>query len=293
MKFHGCGTALVTPFTEAGSLDESALRALVGRQIEGGIDFLVPCGTTGESPTLGLEEHLRVVRITIEEADGKVPVLAGAGGYNTADVIELAKKVEQLGADGILSVTPYYNKPTQEGLVQHYTAVSSAVRIPLIVYSVPGRTGVNVEAATIKRLSEIGNVTGIKEASGNIAQIGRICAESQDDFTVLSGDDALALAVLALGGQGLISVVSNVIPREMTDLVKAGLAGDFVRCRQIHRRWLLLMDAMFIESNPGPVKMAMAAMGLLKPVWRLPMVAPLPGSQKQLELILREGGLSV
>lgn len=293
MKFHGCGTALVTPFTEAGSLDESALRALVGRQIEGGIDFLVPCGTTGESPTLGLEEHLRVVRITIEEADGKVPVLAGAGGYNTADVIELAKKVEQLGADGILSVTPYYNKPTQEGLVQHYTAVSSAVRIPLIVYSVPGRTGVNVEAATIKRLSEIGNVTGIKEASGNIAQIGRICAESPDDFTVLSGDDALALAVLALGGHGLISVVSNVIPREMTDLVKAGLAGDFVRCRQIHRRWLLLMDAMFIESNPGPVKMAMAAMGLLKPVWRLPMVAPLPGSQKQLELILREGGLSV
>lgn len=289
--FQGCGTALVTPFQADGSLDESALRALVRRQIEAGINFLVPCGTTGESPTLTREEHLRVVAVTVEESGGKVPVLAGAGGYNTAEVIELGLQVQKLGADGILSVTPYYNKPTQEGLVQHYAAIEKALRIPIVVYSVQGRTGVNVEPATVQRLSELDGICGIKEASGNIAQIGRICAEAAEGLDVLSGDDALTLPVLALGGKGLISVASNVIPGEMTQLVSAGLKGDFAHCRNLHRRYLALMDVLFIESNPGPVKAAMAALGLLQPVWRLPLVAPLPQSRQRIENVLKEGGL--
>jgi 4-hydroxy-tetrahydrodipicolinate synthase len=291
MKFRGCGTALVTPFHADGTLDEAALRALVKRQIEAGIDFLVPCGTTGESPTLRPEEHLRVVQITLEANDGRVPVLAGAGGYNTHEVIHLAAEVRSLGADGILSVTPYYNKPTQEGLVQHYTAISNAVDIPVIVYSVQGRTGVNVEPSTVKRLSGLSGIVGIKEASGNVNQIGRICAEAADGFAVLSGDDALTLPVLSLGGHGLISVASNVIPKQMTELVKAGVSGDFARCRALHRQWLPLMDVLFVESNPIPVKAAMAAMGLLQPVYRLPLVAPSQSSQTRVEDTLRAGGL--
>lgn len=291
MKFQGCGTALVTPFRDDGALDEPCLRALVQRQIEGGIDFLVPCGTTGESPVLTRDEHLRVVKVTVEEAKGRTPVLAGAGGYHTAEVIELAQEVERLGADGILSVTPYYNKPTQEGLYQHFAAIDAALKIPVIVYSVQGRTGVNVEPATVRRLSALSRITGIKEASGSITQIGRICGEALEGFAVLSGDDALTLPTLALGGHGLISVASNVIPRETTELVRAGKEGDFARCRELHRRWLTLMDVLFIESNPGPVKAALASMGLLKPVWRLPLVPPQPASQSRIESVLREGGL--
>ncbi|MBX5496828.1 MAG: 4-hydroxy-tetrahydrodipicolinate synthase, partial [Bryobacteraceae bacterium] len=212
--FTGCGTALVTPFKQDQSLDESTLRALVRRQIEAGINFLVPCGTTGESPTLTRAEHLRVVEIVLEEAKGVVPVLAGAGGYNTAEVIELARELEVMGADGILSVTPYYNKPTQEGLYQHYRAIASSVNLPIIVYSVQGRTGVNVEPATLVRLSEIDNIVGVKEASGNIAQIASVIHRVPERLLVLSGDDAITLPVIALGGRGVISVVSNQIPGE-------------------------------------------------------------------------------
>ena len=289
--FKGCGTALVTPFTQDGALDENTLRSLVRRQIEAGINFLVPCGTTGENPTLTREEHLRVVEITLEEAKGVVPVLAGAGGYNTTEVIELAKEVEALGADGILSVTPYYNKPTQEGLYQHYKAVASAIALPVIVYSVQGRTGVNVEPLTLKRLAEIDNIVGVKEASGNISQIAAVVHHVPERFDVLSGDDAVAMPVIALGGRGLISVSSNEIPAEMTQLVRSALNGDFAAARGIQRRYFPLLEVNFVESNPIPVKAAMALMGLLEPVWRLPLVAPLPGSQKKIEKVLDELGL--
>src|SRR6266571_1760606 len=223
--FTGCGTALVTPFRRDLSLDEETLRKLIRRQIEAGINFLVPCGTTGESPTLTRAEHLRVVEITLEEAKGKVPVLAGAGGYNTHEVIELARELESMGADGILSVTPYYNKPTQEGLYQHYQAIAGAVRLPIVVYSVQGRTGVNVEPGTLKRLAEIDYIVGVKEASGNISQMAQVIQQVPSSFTVLSGDDSITIPLVALGGKGIISVVSNEIPEEMTLLARAALAG--------------------------------------------------------------------
>ncbi len=284
--FTGCGTAMVTPFKEDLSLDEATLRALIRRQIEAGIDFLVPCGTTGESPTLTHEEHLRVVEITVQEAKGKVPVVAGAGGYNTAEVIALAKAIEALGADGLLSVTPYYNKPMQEGLYQHYKAISSATKLPIIVYSVQGRTGVNVEPATLKRLSEFENIVGVKEASGNISQMSAVLSQVPSEFDVLSGDDAITLPLIALGGRGVISVVSNEIPAEMTQLARLANAGDFAGARALHRKWLPLMDINFVESNPMPVKAAMAAMGLLKPIYRLPMVPPQPRSIQKIEAVL-------
>ena len=272
--FTGCGTAMVTPFHPDGSLDEATLRLLVQRQLDAGIDFLVPCGTTGESPTLSHEEHLRVVEITLELAKGRVPVLAGAGGYNTAEVISLAQELAAVGVDGILSVTPYYNKPTQEGLYQHYKALASAVSLPIILYSVQGRTGVNIEPATVKRLASVENIVGIKEASGNIAQMAAILNAVHSDFLVFSGDDAIAVPLIALGGRGVISVASNEIPAEMTLLTRLALQNDFPAARQLHRRYLSLMEVNFVESNPIPVKAAMAELGLLKPVWRLPLVAP-------------------
>jgi len=221
--FTGCGTALVTPFQGDQSLDEATLRRLVRRQIEAGIDFLVPCGTTGESPTLTHAEHLRVVEITLQEAKGRVPVLAGAGGYNTREVVELASELEEMGVDGILSVTPYYNKPTPEGLYQHYKAIAAAIDLPIIVYSIQGRTGINVEPATLARLAQIKNIIGVKEASGNIAQMAAIIGLVPGDFTVLCGDDPITIALMALGGRGVISVVSNQIPAEMTQLAHACL----------------------------------------------------------------------
>jgi 4-hydroxy-tetrahydrodipicolinate synthase len=265
---------MVTPFHPDGCLDEATLRLLVQRQLDAGIDFLVPCGTTGESPTLSHEEHLRVVEITLELAKGRVPVLAGAGGYNTAEVISLAQELAALGVDGILSVTPYYNKPTQEGLYQHYKALASAVSLPIILYSVQGRTGVNIEPATVKRLASVENIVGIKEASGNIAQMAAILNAVHSDFLVFSGDDAIAVPLIALGGRGVISVASNEIPAEMTLLTRLALQNDFPAARQLHRRYLSLMEVNFVESNPIPVKAAMAELGLLKPVWRLPLVAP-------------------
>src|SRR5215472_14298989 len=231
--FTGCGTALITPFRTDLSLDEDALRRLVRRQIDAGINFLVPCGTTGESPTLTRAEHLRVIGITLEEANGKVPVLGGAGGYNTHEVIELARELERMGASGILSVTPYYNKPTQEGLYQHYKAIAAAVRLPIVVYSVQGRTGVNVEPATLARLAQIDNIVGVKEASGNISQMANVIHEVPEDFIVLSGDDSITIPLIALGGRGVISVVSNQIPAEMTQLAQACLKGDFETARKI------------------------------------------------------------
>jgi 4-hydroxy-tetrahydrodipicolinate synthase len=289
--FTGCGTAMVTPFRRDGSLDENILRDLIQRQIDAGIDFLVPCGTTGESPTLTHEEHLRVVQITVEVAARRVPVLAGAGGYNTAEVIAMAREIAAIGADGILSVTPYYNKPTQEGLYQHYRAIAQGVPLPIILYSVQGRTGVNIEPATVKRLAAIENIIGIKEASGSIAQMSTVLNNVPDDFIVLSGDDAIALPLAALGGRGVISVVSNEIPAEMTRLAHLANAGNFAAAREIHRRFLPLMEINFVETNPGPAKAAMAEMGLLEPVWRLPLVAPREENQARIRGVLESLGL--
>ncbi len=289
--FTGCGTALVTPFDRNQALDEGTLRTLVRRQIESGIDFLVPCGTTGESPTLSRAEHLRVVEITLEEAAEKVPVLAGAGGYNTREVIELARELERMGVDGILSVTPYYNKPTQEGLYQHYRAIASAIRLPIVVYSVQGRTGINVEPATLARLAQIENIVGVKEASGNISQMANVLQEVPSDFIVLSGDDAITIPLMALGGRGVISVVSNEIPAEMTALAQACLRGDFEAARRVQRRYLPLMNVNFVESNPIPVKAAMGLMGLLTPVMRLPMCAPSGDNLRKIEKVLETAGL--
>lgn len=289
--FTGCGTALVTPFRRDLSLDEETLRALVRRQIDAGIDFLVPCGTTGESPTLTRAEHLRVVGIALEETRGKVPVLAGAGGYNTSEVIELARELERMGVAGILSVTPYYNKPTQEGLYQHYKAIAAGIRLPIVLYSVQGRTGVNIEPATMARLAAIENIVGVKEASGNLGQVATILNEVPATFTVLSGDDAVTLPLMALGGRGIVSVVSNQIPGEMTQLAQACLRGDFETARRLQARYLPLMNVNFVESNPIPVKAAMGLMGLLEPVYRLPLTPPSPANLARIAKVLEAAGL--
>ena len=292
MLFTGCGTALVTPFRKDLSLDEEALRKLARRQVEAGINFLVPCGTTGESPTLSKAELRRVVEITIEEARrGKIRVVAGAGGYNTAEVIERARDYEAMGADGILSVSPYYNKPTQEGLYQHYKAIAEAISLPIILYNIPGRTGVNIEPATIRRLSEIDNIVGVKEASGNIAQMAVILDMVPDDFVVLSGDDGITIPLMSLGGRGLISVASNEIPAEMTRIAQLCLGNDFAAAREIHRKYFRLMEANFIETNPGPVKAALGLMGLLDPYFRLPLVAPRPENLEKIRGALEAVGL--
>jgi len=291
MLFQGCGTAMVTPFRKDGALDELNLRSLVKRQIQEGINFLVPCGTTGENPTLTHQEHLRVIEITLEEAKGRVPVLAGAGGYNTAEVIETAREIKAMGADGILSVTPYYNKPTQEGLYQHFKAIASAVRLPIIVYSVQGRTGVNVEPATLKRLAEIDYIVGVKEASGNISQMAQVVHQIPSTFAVLCGDDSIAIPLIALGGHGVVSVVSNEIPREFTKLIQRALSNDFAGARELQRQYLPLMEVNFVESNPIPVKAAMAFMGLLEPVWRLPLCPPSPANLAKIEKVVEALGL--
>jgi len=289
--FTGCGTALVTPFCKDLSLDEKALRRLVKRQIDAGINFLVPCGTTGESPTLTHHELRRVIEITLEEARGKVRVVAGAGGYNTKEVIERARDYEAMGADGILSVSPYYNKPTQEGLYQHYKAIAEAISLPIILYNIPGRTGVNIEPSTVKRLAEIDNIVGVKEASGSISQMAVVLDSVPDGFLVLSGDDAITIPLMSLGGKGLISVTSNEIPAEMTRLTQLCLENDFAVAREIHRRYFRLMEANFVETNPGPVKAALGLMGLLDPVFRLPLVAPKPENLAKIRSALEAVGL--
>lgn len=292
--FQGCGTALATPFTSGAELDEAAFRLLLQFQIEQGIDFLVPCGTTGETPTLAPAEHLRLIEIAVEVARAaprRVPVLGGAGGNNTAHVVELAQAVEKLGADGVLSVAPYYNKPTQEGLYQHFAAVARAVKLPVVVYNVPGRTGSNLEAATTLRLAAIPNVVAVKEASGNLAQMAAILAGARAGFELLSGDDALTLPILALGGQGLISVVANAVPGAMAELVKRARTGDFAGARTLHYRHLALMEAAFCESSPGPIKCMLARMGYGQEVLRLPLVPVRPDSRERIHRVLEELGL--
>lgn len=289
----GCGTALVTPFSPDGNrLDEAAFRRLLRYQIDSGIHFLIPCGTTGESPTLSHQETLRVVEMTVAEAKpARIPVYAGAGGNNTAKIIELAREYRGLGVDGILSVSPYYNKPTQEGIYQHYRAIAEAVPLPIIVYNVPGRTGSNVEPATLARLAHIDNIVAVKEASGNITQMAEIANLIPDGFALLSGDDAITLPLMALGGVGVISVASNEAPAEMSKMVDAALRADFAEARRLHRKLLPLMQINFVESSPGPVKAALAMMGLIEESYRLPLVPIKSESKAKVQAILKQMGL--
>jgi 4-hydroxy-tetrahydrodipicolinate synthase len=284
----GLGTALVTPFTTGGAVDESAVRRLARRQIEEGVHFLVPCGTTGESPTLTRDEHLRVIELVLDEARGRVPVLGGAGGYNTHEVAELAADIERLGAQGILSVTPYYNKPTQAGLIRHYEAIAERTSLPIVLYNVPGRTGCNIEPRTVARLAAVSNIVGVKEASGNMTQMCEVCRVVPDEFIVLSGDDALALPLMAVGGRGVISVASNVAPGSMARMIEAAERGDFRAARAQHQRLLRLMLVNFVESNPIPVKASMARLGLLEETYRLPMVPPSDATRAALEEVLTD-----
>ncbi|MEO8071445.1 MAG: 4-hydroxy-tetrahydrodipicolinate synthase [Acidobacteriota bacterium] len=293
LSFTGVGTALVTPFTRSGALDEAAVRRLAERQAAAGMHFLVPCGTTGEAPTLSDDERRRVVEIVAEAVEGRAMVLAGAGGYDTRHVIQSIGQLETAGANGILSVTPYYNKPTQEGLYQHYRAISDSTRLPIIVYNVPGRTGCNIEPVTLARLAKLSNIVGVKEASGNMQQMVEICRLLPSDFIVLSGDDALTLPLMAIGGRGVISVASNEAPSEMVQMVEAAERGDFSTARVWHEKLLALMQVNFVESSPGPVKFAMAAMGLCEAAYRLPMVSPRPQSQEQILAVLRELGMPI
>jgi 4-hydroxy-tetrahydrodipicolinate synthase len=272
--FTGLGTALVTPFTTDGSIDDAAVRRLVRRQIEAGVHFVSPCGTTGEAPTLSHSEKLRVVQLVVDEAAGRVPVLAGAGGYDTREVIALAREFESIGVDGILSVTPYYNKPTQEGLFQHYKAISEGTSLPIVLYNVPGRTGVNLEVATVTRLSALGNIVGVKESSCNVVQMSEILTAVRAEFLLISGDDPLAVAVMAIGGRGLISVASNAVPGEMVQIIELAEKGDLAAARRLHGWLLPFLLANFVEANPIPIKAAMAAMGLLEEAYRLPLVPP-------------------
>jgi 4-hydroxy-tetrahydrodipicolinate synthase len=291
LDIRGCGTALVTPFRKDGTLDLDALRRLVQFQLRAGIDFLVPCGTTGETPTLEHAEYVAVVRTVVQEAGGKVPVIAGVGGNNTRKLIDLAAEVGGLGIQGILSVAPYYNKPTQEGLYQHFRAIAESTNLPMILYNVPGRTSSNIEPATLARLSKIANIIGIKEASGSIVQQMEVLAALPPAFRVLSGDDAFTFPLMALGGVGIISVVSNEIPAEMTRLAHLLLEGKLEAARQLHFNLLPLMQVNFIETNPIPVKAALAMMGMIEEVYRLPMVPMKAENRTKLENVLAAQGL--
>ncbi|MGE0593901.1 MAG: 4-hydroxy-tetrahydrodipicolinate synthase [Vicinamibacterales bacterium] len=285
--FTGLGTALVTPFRSDGSIDESAVRRLVARQVDAGVHFVSPCGTTGEAPTLSRAEKLRIAELVVEEVAGRVPVLAGAGGYDTREIIDLVQALERVGATGILSVTPYYNKPTQEGLYQHYRAIAGATSLPIVLYNVPGRTGVNLEVATVARLAEIPNIVGVKEASANVVQMCDIIAAVPEDFLMLGGDDPLTVAVMAIGGRGMVSVASNEAPAEMTQLVEMCERGDYAAARRLHAWLLPLIQVNFVEANPIPVKAAMAAMGLLDEVYRLPLVGPGDRTRERIAQVLQ------
>ena len=292
MQFRGCGTALVTPFRQDSSIDETALRNLVAWQVESGIDFLVPCGTTGETPTLSHDEWLRVIAITVEVVAGRCPIVAGATSNSTNDAVSKAKELAALpGVNGILTASPYYNKPTQEGQYRHFRAIAEAVGKPIILYNVPGRTGANIEPATLARLAEVPNIAGVKEASGNISQMAEVCNAVPEHFAVLSGDDAVTLPLIALGGVGIISVASNEIPREMSDMTRAALNNDWETARRIHRKYLPLMLANFVESNPMPVKAVLAMMGKLEEVYRLPMVPMRRDTRSKLQKVAAEAGL--
>jgi 4-hydroxy-tetrahydrodipicolinate synthase len=285
--FTGVGTALITPFAKDGSLDESAVKRLAKRQIDGGVHFLSPCGTTGEAPTLTHRDKLRVVELVVEEANGRVPVLAGAGGYDTKEVIELARDMERVGVNGILSVTPYYNKPTPEGLYQHFKAIAEGTRLPIVLYNVPGRTGINMDVKTTVRLSQIPNIVGIK-APGDLPQVSEIIAATHEDFLVLSGDDPVAVAHMAVGGKGVVSVASNEAPAEMAQIVELCERGDYAAARKLHHWLLPLIQVNFIESNPIPCKAAMAAMGLVEESYRLPMVPPSAAAREKIMSVLQQ-----
>jgi len=290
-QFTGVGSALVTPFSKSGDIDEQAVRRLGRRQIDNGAHFLVPVGTTGENPTLDTRERIRMVEILVDEARGQAPVLAGCGGYNTREIVNLAKEMANAGADGLLSVTPYYSKPTQEGIVQHFRTIADATRLPVVLYNIPGRTGVNIETPTIARLAQVPNIVGVKEASGSLSQMCDVLRSVPAEFIVLSGDDALTLPLMAVGGRGVISVAANQIPREMSQMVEAAERNDFAAARAIHNRIVGLMQVNFVESNPGPVKYGMAAMGLLEEVYRLPIVPPKAESKAKIDAVLKELGL--
>jgi 4-hydroxy-tetrahydrodipicolinate synthase len=292
MQFRGCGTALVTPFRQDGSIDEAALRNLVAWQVESGIDFLVPCGTTGETPTLSHDEWLQVIGITIEVVAGRVPILGGATSNSTQDAVNKARDLAALpGVNGILTASPYYNKPTQEGQYRHFRAIAEAVDKPIILYNVPGRTGANIEPATLVRLAEVPNIAGVKEASGNITQMAEICNAVPETFAVLSGDDAVTLPLIALGGIGIISVASNEIPRQMAEMTRAALNNDWETARRIHRKYLPLMLGNFIESNPLPVKAVLTMMGKIEEIYRLPMLPMRRDMRSKLQKIAADVGL--
>jgi 4-hydroxy-tetrahydrodipicolinate synthase len=285
--FTGVGTALVTPFRKDGSVDESGVKRLVRRQIDAGIHFLSPCGTTGEAPTLSHREKLRVVELVVEETNGQVPVLAGAGGYDTREVIELARDMEKAGVDGLLSVTPYYNKPTPEGLYQHFKAIAGSTRLPIVLYNVPGRTGINMDVKTTARLSEIPNIVAIK-GPGDLVQMSEIISATRDDFIVLSGDDPVTVATMAVGGRGVVSVASNEAPAEMVQIVELCEKNDFAAARKLHHWLLPLIQVNFAESNPIPCKAAMAAMGLLEETLRLPLVPATAATREKVVGILQQ-----
>jgi 4-hydroxy-tetrahydrodipicolinate synthase len=292
MKLRGCGTAIVTPFKADGSIDEPALRSFLDWQVTEGIDFLVPCGTTGETPTLTKDEWLRVINITIEVVNGRVPIVAGATSNCTWEAVERAQAVAKIkGVDYILSASPYYNKPTQEGQYQHFKAIAEAVDKPIMLYNVPGRTSVNIEVATLVRLAELKNIVAVKEASGSISQIADVVAAVPKDFLVFSGDDALTLPVISLGGVGIVSVASNEIPKEMSQMTRAALENRWDDARQLERKFLALMQANFIESNPMPVKAVLAMMGKMEENYRLPMLKMKSDTRAKLQKIAEACGV--
>ncbi len=292
MQLRGCGTALVTPFAQDGSVDEGALRNLVNWQVESGIDFLVPCGTTGETPTLNHDEWLRVIDLTIEVVAGRVPIVAGATSNSTQEAVAKAKEVAaRPGVNAILTASPYYNKPTQEGQYRHFRAIAEAVDKPIILYNVPGRTSANLEPATLARLTEVPNIAGVKEASGNMTQIAEVLNLVPETFLVLSGDDAVTLPVIALGGIGVISVVSNEIPREMSEMTRAALNNDWPAARALQRKYLPLMQGNFIESSPLPVKAVLAMMGKIEEVYRLPLLPMRRDTRSKIQKIATDAGL--
>ena len=286
-RWTGCGTALVTPYTAQGDLDESTITRLARRQIDSGVHFLVPCGTTGESPSLSHKEKVRVAELVVQAANGQVPVLAGAGSYDTQTAVQLVADMAKTGVDGILSVTPFYNKPTQEGLYLHFETIAKSTDLPVVLYNVPSRTGCNIQPTTLTRLATVPNIVGIKEASGNLLQMCEICRLIPENFSILAGDDAFTLPLISLGGHGVISVVANETPAEMATLVDLANTAKFSEARQVHEQLLPLMQVNFVESNPIPVKAAMAALGLLEEIYRLPMVSPTDESRSQINNVLK------
>src|SRR3989442_2861663 len=290
-RFQGTGTAMITPFKSDGSIDEKALRRFVDFQIDGGVDMLLPCGTTGEGATLDEDETDRVVQIVIEQSRGRAPVIVGAGSNSTAKAVQATKRAKKLGADGVLSVGPYYNKPTQQGYYEHFKAIAEAENIPVVVYNVPGRTSGNIEANTMLRLAEIPNIVAVKEASGNLGQIMEIIKDAPSHFRVLCGDDAMALGVIALGGDGIVSVVSNETPSMMSSMINAALEGNLTKARELHYKLLPLMNVNFIESNPIPAKAVLAMMGMIEENYRLPLVPITAASREKLSKVVEELGV--